>query len=84
MAILGLRGETLAIVRIFLVVVPAFWLFGYNQSNFGGVLAYPSFTKYFPEIDSTNTEGVQKAQNAKLEGENRLCSCADLELNPSC
>ncbi|KAK2611565.1 hypothetical protein N8I77_004898 [Diaporthe amygdali] len=68
MAIFGLTGETLAIVRIFLVVVPAFWLFGYNQSNLGGVLAYPSFTKYFPEIDSTNTEGAQEAQNAKLEG----------------
>lgn len=84
MAIFGLTGETLAIVRILLVVVPAFWLFGYNQSNIGGVLAYPSFTKYFPEIDSTNTEGAQQAQNAKLEGENRLGHRVDLNYNPSC
>lgn len=84
MAFFGLTGEALAVVRIFLVVVPAFWLFGYNQSNIGGVLEYPSFTKYFPEIDSTNTEGAQKAQNAKLEGENRLGPSIDLTYNPIC
>lgn len=84
MAIFGFTGETLAVVRILLVVVPAFWLFGYNQSNIGGVLAYPSFTKYFPEIDSTNTEGAEKAQNAKLEGKDCLGSCINLKYNPSC
>lgn len=80
MAIFGLTGETLAIVRILLVVVPAFWLFGYNQSNIGGVLDYPSFTKYFPEIDATNTEGAQQAHNAKVEGENRLFHLTTLRL----
>ncbi|KAH8668992.1 sugar transporter [Xylariales sp. PMI_506] len=58
MAICGLSGHILATVRIVLVVVPAFLLFGYNQSSLGGVLAYPSFTKYFPTIDSTNTTGT--------------------------
>lgn len=38
MAIFDLAGMTLVVVRIFPVVVLQFWLFGYKQSNIGGVL----------------------------------------------
>ncbi|KAL5393975.1 hypothetical protein PMIN04_010178 [Paraphaeosphaeria minitans] len=30
--------------RILLMVAPAFWLFGCNQSNLGGVVGYRDFT----------------------------------------
>jgi len=65
---LGLRGETLGLVRILLVVVPAFLLFGYNQSAIGGTLSFESFTHYFPRIDTTNTKGDLKAENARIQG----------------
>jgi hypothetical protein len=68
MTFLGLTGPALAVARVFLIVLPAFLLFGYNQSNLGGVLGYPSFIKYFPTIDTTNTTGDTKAQNARVQG----------------
>ena len=69
MTFLGLTGPALARARIFMIVVPAFLLFGYNQSNIGGVLNYPSFIKYFPLIDTVTTEGSTKSQNATVQGE---------------
>lgn len=63
-----LTGPALARARIVMIVVPAFLLFGYNQSNIGGVLDYPSFIKYFPSIDTVNTEGSAKSTNAKVQG----------------
>lgn len=65
----GLRGERLNVARIFLVIVPSFLLFGYNQSALGGVLAFESFTSVFPQIDTTNTEGAVKAHNSTVQGE---------------
>lgn len=68
MTFMGLTGDALARARIALIVVPAFLLFGFNQSNLGGVLSYPSFTKYYPTIDTATTTGAVQAQNAKLQG----------------
>lgn len=65
---MGLKGTGLARARVCLIVVPSFLLFGYNQSNIGGLLNYPSFNKYFPEIDTANVTGVVKANNAKAQG----------------
>lgn len=65
---LGLRGERLAVVRILLVVVPAFLLFGYNQSAIGGVLNFEPFTKTFPRIDTVHTTGSLKKYNALIQG----------------
>ncbi|KAJ6114508.1 hypothetical protein N7486_000286 [Penicillium sp. IBT 16267x] len=45
MTFMALTGTALARARVLLVVIPAFLLFGYNQSNIGGVLDYPSFVK---------------------------------------
>jgi hypothetical protein len=69
MTFLGLTGPPLAVARVFVIILPAFLLFGYNQSNLGGVLAYPSFIKYFPTIDTANTTGDTKARNATVQGE---------------
>ncbi|KAI0412023.1 sugar transporter [Xylaria grammica] len=68
MAFLGLTGDKLAIARICLIVVPAFLFYGYNQSNLGGVLDYPSFTQHFPGIDTTTTSGAQQSYNAQIQG----------------
>jgi hypothetical protein len=76
---LGLRGEKLGFVRILLVVVPSFFLFGYNQSAIGGTLGFASFTKRFPRIDTTNTKGSLKAENARIQG-NCLDTCTPLQL----
>jgi hypothetical protein len=64
----GLRGQTLANMRVILIVVPSFLLFGYNQSALGGVLGFQSFTKTFPRIDTVNTTGSVKANNSTIQG----------------
>jgi len=64
----GLRGETLGFVRILMVVVPSFFLFGYNQSAIGGVLSFGPFTKQFPQINTSTTTGDQKAENSRIQG----------------
>ncbi|KAL3484537.1 general substrate transporter [Aspergillus germanicus] len=68
MTFMGLNGLPLATARIFIIIVPAFLLFGYNQSNLGGVLDYPSFTKHFPDIDTTSSEGPSKDHKATVQG----------------
>ncbi|KAJ9618055.1 hypothetical protein H2204_013204 [Knufia peltigerae] len=64
----SLRGQTLARLRIALVVVPSSLLFGYNQSNIGGVLAFKSFTETFPQIDTVHVEGHEKVERARIQG----------------
>lgn len=66
---MGLVGLSLATARICIIIVPAFLLFGYNQSNLGGVLDYPSFTKHFPGIDTNNSEGASKGHKATVQGD---------------
>ncbi|EPE33813.1 MFS general substrate transporter [Glarea lozoyensis ATCC 20868] len=63
-----LRGSKLSVAQIALVVAPAFVLFGYNQAGVGGLLSLPDWTKTFPEIDTTNTTGSEKSDNATLQG----------------
>lgn len=64
----SLTGPSLARARICFIVAPAFLLYGYNQSNIGGVLDYPSFIKHFPPIDTSNTTGSIKNHNATIQG----------------
>lgn len=64
----SLRGQNLALLRIALVVVPSSFLFGYNQSNIGGVLSFKSFTETFPRIDTAHTHGHEKVENARIQG----------------
>ncbi|KAE8324061.1 L-Aspartase-like protein [Aspergillus sergii] len=53
---------------LILVVCPAFILFGYNQSNLGGLVSVTDFTNHFPRIDTVHTEGDQKSSNATIQG----------------
>ncbi|KAH8883793.1 sugar transporter [Thozetella sp. PMI_491] len=59
-------GQALASLRILLIVLPCFLMYGYDQAGLGGVLAFRSFTKSFPRIDTVNTKGNQQADNARL------------------
>ncbi|BCR87311.1 uncharacterized protein ACHE_31298A [Aspergillus chevalieri] len=65
---MNLTGSSLARARVYLIIVPAFLLFGYNQSNIGGVLDYPSFVKHFPPIDTTSTSDSVETRNATVQG----------------
>ncbi|KAK4500963.1 hypothetical protein PRZ48_006769 [Zasmidium cellare] len=48
----GLRGTPLNLLISFIGGLD-FFLFGYDQGVTGGLLDLPSFTKYFPQIDTT-------------------------------
>lgn len=67
------RGQRLALARIVMIAMPAFLVFGYNQSATGGILAYPSFVHTFPEIDTVDVTGPQKVHKATVQGE-RVCT----------
>ncbi|KAE8160074.1 L-Aspartase-like protein [Aspergillus tamarii] len=56
------------IKELLLVVCPTFILFGYNQSNLGGLASVTDFTNHFPRIDTIHTEGEQKSSNATIQG----------------
>lgn len=47
---LGLRGDKLNLAALFLVIMPAIVLFGYNQSLVGGLMDFPAFEERFPQI----------------------------------
>jgi hypothetical protein len=69
MGFLGkLRGRSLNVATVCLVVVPAFMCFGYNQAVTGGVLTLNNFIQTFPEINTVTTTGAQKNHNATLQG----------------
>ncbi|CAK7205114.1 hypothetical protein SEUCBS139899_007879 [Sporothrix eucalyptigena] len=65
---LGLRGQSLILAQILTIVAPAYILFGYNQSNLGGLVNLPDFVKNFPRIDTINTTGNEKSNNATIQG----------------
>jgi hypothetical protein len=68
MAFMGLTGSALAKARIFMIVMPTFLLFGFNQSSLNGVLSYPSFVRHFPTINTATTKGAIKSHNALVQG----------------
>lgn len=68
MSFLGLRGTLLTLAQLFLVVCPAFILFGYNQTNVAGLATLPDWVEHFPRIDTETIEGVQKSNNATIQG----------------
>lgn len=65
---LGVTGNRLALAQILLTVLPSYVLFGYNQSNLGGLVGLPDWVKYFPRIDTLTTTGAQKSNNATIQG----------------
>ncbi|KAH8430645.1 uncharacterized protein LDX57_008308 [Aspergillus melleus] len=51
-----LEGRRLMLAQTILVTFPSFILFGYNQVGVGGLLAFESWTRTFPEIDTTHAD----------------------------
>lgn len=49
-------------------MLPAYVLFGYNQSNLGGLLSLEDWSKTFPRIDKTYTTGAEKENNSTVAG----------------
>ncbi|CAN8105411.1 unnamed protein product [Discula destructiva] len=64
----GLKGRPLQAATIWAVILPSYILFGYNNAVAGGLLSLPSWLETFPEIDTANTTGSQKADNSRLQG----------------
>jgi sugar porter (SP) family MFS transporter len=59
----GMRGQSLDLAIAVLAGLD-FFLFGYDQGVMGGLLTLGSFTKTFPEIDTTNVDGLTAAQKS--------------------
>jgi sugar porter (SP) family MFS transporter len=62
------RGKNLRVAQALLIVAPAFIIFGYNQSGLGPLATLESWVKVFPEIDTIDTEGAQRAHNSTGKG----------------
>jgi hypothetical protein len=76
----GLRGSGLVRFMIISVVCPAYTLLGYNNAVFGGLLDLDSFVATFPQIDTVNATGAQKANNARIQG---VYICPSMECEQS-
>ena len=78
----GLRGRSLALAQLALIVCPSYVLFGYNQSNLGGLVSLSDWISIFPRIDTHNTTGAQKSDNATIQG--LVIACFTLGALPGC
>jgi sugar porter (SP) family MFS transporter len=65
---MGLTGKSLQMSQLLLVVLPAFVLFGYNQSGVGGLLSLEDWNKHFPEIDTVHFKGAVKSEHSTKQG----------------
>jgi MFS family permease len=65
---MGLSGKSLQMAQLLLVVLPAFVLFGYNQSGVGGLLSLRDWNDKFPEINTIDTHGAEKSTNSTKQG----------------
>jgi sugar porter (SP) family MFS transporter len=63
-----LTGKKLELAQLLLVVMPAFVLFGYNQSGVGGLLSLKDFAHTFPEMDTVTTTGELKTHKKTIQG----------------
>jgi sugar porter (SP) family MFS transporter len=63
-----LTGKKLEVAQLLLVVMPAFVLFGYNQSGVGGLLSLRDFAETFPEMDTVTTTGAVKTHKKTIQG----------------
>ena len=63
----GLSGSKLSLA-IWVEACFGVMIFGYNQSSAGGVLGDDTFNAQFPRMDTVNTSGATKEQNARIQG----------------
>ncbi|KAE8137931.1 sugar transporter [Aspergillus pseudotamarii] len=60
--------RTIQYAQIFLVIAPAFILYGYNQAGLSALLDLRDVICYFPQIDTVNTHGAKEAENSTIKG----------------
>jgi MFS family permease len=65
---MGLTGKTLQMAQLLLVVLPAFVLFGYNQSGVGGLLSLRDWNDHFPQINTIDAHGAEKSHKSTIQG----------------
>jgi len=65
---MGIQGKTMPTAQLLLVVLPAFVLFGYNQSGVGGLLSLPDWNAHFPTIDTVDAHGAEKSHKSTVQG----------------
>jgi MFS family permease len=65
---MGLSGKTLQMAQLLLVVLPAFVLFGYNQSGVGGLLSLRDWNDHFPAINTIDAKGAEKSHKSTVQG----------------
>ncbi|KAH9863019.1 hypothetical protein IAQ61_009294 [Plenodomus lingam] len=63
-----MQGKTLQIAQLLLVVLPAFVLFGYNQSGVGGLLSLRDWNDHFPSINTIDATGAEKSAKSTKQG----------------
>ncbi|KAL3466994.1 putative sugar transporter [Aspergillus heterothallicus] len=76
-----LRGQSLILAQLALIVCPSYILFGYNQSNLGGLVSLPDWEAHFPRIDKTSP-GAENSDNATVQGV--VIACFTLGALPGC
>jgi hypothetical protein len=65
---MALTGKTLQLAQLLLVVLPAFVLFGYNQSGVGGLLSLRDWNDHFPQINTIDATGAEKSHKSTVQG----------------
>jgi MFS family permease len=65
---MGFTGRSLQLAQLLLVVMPAFVLFGYNQSGVGGLLSLKDWNTKFPQIDTVDAKGTEKSHKSTVQG----------------
>ncbi|KFZ03575.1 hypothetical protein V502_10829 [Pseudogymnoascus sp. VKM F-4520 (FW-2644)] len=65
---LGFRGNALGAAMIYMVIMPAYILFGYNNAVCGGLLNLPAWIETFPRINTSTTTGAEKTNNSRVQG----------------
>lgn len=63
-----LTGKSLQTAQLLLVVLPAFVLFGYNQSGVGGLLSLRDWNDHFPQINTIDAKGAEKSHKSTVQG----------------
>ena len=53
---------------IFSVVLPFYFMAGYNNAVPGGLLTLDTFVATFPQIDTVHTTGAAQSQAATIQG----------------
>ena len=66
-------AKRISLSQTFLVIAPAFILYGYNQAGLSALLDLPDVVHYSPRIDTINTYGATHSDNSTVKGLVNAC-----------